>query len=426
MFRIVLLFLMVQPFVCLSQYKNIKLDERSGKSDVCEPAVAVNPRNPANIVVASIPDNIYVTNDGGKSWDKKKITSPFGVYGDPVLVSDNKGNFFFFHLSDPTGDGWKNEKSLDAIICHASYDGGKTWDEGYPIGMNVPKDQDKPWASVDSKGNLYVAWTQFDKYNSRDSACQSMILLSSSSNGKKWSKPVQISQATGDCLDDDNTPQGAIPAITDDKKVLVAWAHRNQLYIDRSFDGGSMWLSNDIAVVSQKAGWKQDIPGHGRCNGMPVLMVDKSKSNHNGLVYLVYADQNPDGTNSDVFFLRSNNFGDNWTSPLKISDDGGKNHQYMPWMAVDKTTGYIYVVYYDRRAYDDNQTDVYLAYSRDNGTTFKNVRISESAFVPDENSFFGDYINISVHNGTIVPAWTRMDNGKTSVWCCVIQDSQLP
>lgn len=94
-------------------------------------------------------------------------------------------------------------------------------------------------------------------------------------------------------------------------------------------------------------------------------------------------------------------------------------------MTVDQATGYIYMVYYDRRDYDDNRTDVYLAYSRDGGSSFKEVKISESPFVPDPTKFFGDYDNISAHNGIITPIWTRMDKGKTSVLTAVIKDADL-
>ena len=97
----------------------------------------------------------------------------------------------------------------------------------------------------------------------------------------------------------------------------------------------------------------------------------------------------------------------------------------MPWMAVDNETGYLYIVYYDRRNYDDNQTDVYLAYSTDGGASFKNIIISEKSFMPQEDRFFGDYNNISAHEGIIAPIWTRMDAGKTSVWTTVIKQEEL-
>lgn len=421
----------VMSLLCLiafesgAQFKNIKLDDASPGNRVTEPSITINPKNTKNIVAASILDNIYFTFDGGQTWEKTKLTSPYGVYGDPVLVSDEKGNLYSFHLSDPTGEGSKNEKSLDHIICHISKDGGKTWDQGNSVGYNPPKDQDKPWATVDSKDNLFVTWTQFDKYHSSDSTCQSNILISTSSNGKKWSKPKQLSQLPGNCTDDDNTAKGAVPAVGPDGKIFVAWSNQNKIIMDRSFDGGGLWLENDIAITSQPGGWDLKIPGHDRSNGLPVLMVDKSKGTYRGCIYIVWADQRNGGNDTDVWFMRSNNHGDNWSSPKKMGNDDKGKHQYLPWMTVDQVTGYIYIVYYDRSAYDDNQTDVYLGYSSDSGANFKSVKISETPFIPIDTSFFGDYTNIAAHNGIITPIWARMDDGKASVWTTVIRQEDL-
>jgi hypothetical protein len=91
-------------------------------------------------------------------------------------------------------------------------------------------------------------------------------------------------------------------------------------------------------------------------------------------------------------------------------------------MSIDQTTGYIYVAFYDRSNYSANSdsTDVYLAFSKDGGNTFQNFKINSSSFVPNSNSFFGDYINISAHNGVVRPIWTRMDNGNTSIYTAII------
>lgn len=407
------------------QVKNYRLDVGGPGKYVCEPSIAVNPRNPKNIVAASVLDNVYYTFDGGQTWQKINVKSPLGVYGDPVLVADRKGNFYFFHLSDPTGEGWENEKSLEHIVCHVSQDGGKTWDAGNSIGYNPPKDQDKPWAFVDAKGNIYVSWTEFDKYASTDSTCQSRILLSTSSNGKKWSSPTLISNIPGDCIDDDNTAEGAVPAATDDKKIFVAWSNRDRIFFDRSFDNGKTWLTNDIVVAAQPGGWAFNVPGHDRCNGMPVLQLDQTNSNHKGVLYITWGDQRDGVSNSDVWFSRSINFGDSWTPPVKISDDKENRHQYLPWMAVDQGTGIVYILYYDRKNYPDNRTDVYIAYSDDLGETFKEVQISETPFIPTDNAFFGDYTNVSAHNGTIAAIWTRMEDGITSVVTAVFSHDEL-
>lgn len=410
-----------------SQFKNIMLDEQGeGHPFVCEPTIAINPRYPNNMVAGSAVDNVYYTKDGGKTWQKQKLSSPYGVWGDPSVIADAKGNFYHLHLSDPEGGagGYETEKP-DRIVVQRSEDGGVTWSAGEYTGLNPPKDQVKAWGTVDSKGTLYVTWTQFDKYGDTEPDCHSKILFSMSKNGKKWSEPATISQLPGNCVDNDSTAEGAMPAVTYDGKVFVAWSNQGKIYLDRSFNGGNLWLNNDIMVAEQPGGWDINIPGHDRCNGMPVLMTDNSKGNFRGSLYLVWADQKNGESDTDIWFTRSHNFGDNWALPLRVNDDSAGKHQYLPWMAVDQETGYIYVVFYDRRNYDDNQTDVYLAYSTDGGASFRNVRISEKPFTPEEHGFFGDYNNISAHKGIIAPVWTRMEGGKTSVWTAIIRQEEL-
>ncbi len=403
-----------------AQFANVKLDERTADNIANETAVAINPKNPLNIVAASARDNVYHSFDGGKTWKSSKMTSPFGVYGEPVVVADSKGTFYYFHLSGTSGE------SVEGIVCQTSSDGGVTWDGGSQVGTTPGKNPHKPAACVDPKGNLVVTWTQFDKYGNPDAACGSNVLISTSSNGKKWSKPIRISNRNGNCLDDNSAPGGASTATTDDKKVFVAWAHEGKLYIDRSFDNGGMWLSNDIEIGSQNGGMNLKIPGHPRGNGMPVLQIDRSKKQSSGLLYLAWADQRNGEDDTDVWFLRSNNYGDYWTSPLKIGASEKGTHQYLPGMAVDNTSGYIYIVYYDRGGYDDSRTDVMLAYSTDNGTSFKTVKVSNEPIVPDGNASFGDHLTIAAHKGIIVPVWTRLDNGVTSVWTAVFRHDDLP
>ena len=140
---------------------------------------------------------------------------------------------------------------------------------------------------------------------------------------------------------------------------------------------------------------------------------------------MVWADQVNGENDTDIWFSRSFNFGDNWNTPIRVNNDSVVNHQFMPGMAVDAVSGIIYIVYYDRRNYTDNQTDVYLAYSTDNGLSFKNVKISEKPFTPQADVEFGNYLSIAAYKGTIIPMWTRMDNGKTSIWTTIIKHDEL-
>ena len=51
----------------------------------------------------------------------------------------------------------------------------------------------------------------------------SRILFSKSTDGgENWSEPLKISQFEGDCEDDDNTTEGAVPAIGPNGEIYVS------------------------------------------------------------------------------------------------------------------------------------------------------------------------------------------------------------
>ena len=91
-------------------------------------------------------------------------------------------------------------------------------------------------------------------------------------------------------------------------------------------------------------------------------------------------------------------------------------------MTVDQSDGYVYIIYYDRREHDDEQTDVYLAYSIDNGTTFQNVKISEQSFSATD---LGSYMGIDAYKGMIVPVWASYRDGKLAINTTVVKRDDL-
>lgn len=409
------------------EIKNILLDDSGFLYQPCEPSIAINQKNTENIVAGAILNKVYVTEDGGKTWQKGKLSSSLGVFGDPCIISDKKGNFYYFHLSDPDQKGWMSEKILDRIVGQRSKDGGKTWNDGGYMGAHHPKDQDKEWAIANPKnGHLYATWTQFDKYDSKAPEDKSNILFSYSKNkGKTWSDAIAINQISGDCIDDDGTTEGAVPAVGPKGEIYVAWSLNEKIYFDRSLDKGKTWLAEDRVAADQPGGWTIHIPGLNRSNGMPIILSDVSKSSTRGNIYINWADQRNGKDDTDIWMCKSSDGGNSWSQPLRINDDKPGKQQFLTWMSIDQTTGYLYVVFYDRRNHEDLSTDVYLAYSTDGGETFTNKKISETPFIPGKAPFFGDYNNISSHEGRICPIWTRDDNGKTSVWTSVISQAQL-
>lgn len=405
-----------------AQFKNQILGTLPGLGMAGGASIAISPKNPLNIVAASDSDNVYSTVDGGQHWSSQKFSSTMGSVGSPLVIADSKGTFYLVHAARPA----KGESGSKQLICHVSSDDGKTWDGGSVIASNPPKDVSHPGIALDGKGNVMVTWTQFDSYRSSDSACHSYIMMATSSNGKKWSKPVVISLNPGDCLDNDNTVKGPVSAAGDDKKIYVMWSGQNRILIDRSFDNGGMWLFNDIVVGSQHGGWSFEVGGMTNQNGLPNLEVEKLKGPRQGMLYACWADQRNGKDDTDIWFIRSANFGDNWTSPLRINNDARGKHQFMPVMTIDQTTGHLYILYYDRRDYNDNQTDVYLAWSVDSGNSFSNARISETPFVADSRLSEAYSLGVSASKGVISTVWTRSENDSIKVISSIIRADELP
>ncbi|MCS6918025.1 MAG: sialidase family protein [Chitinophagales bacterium] len=397
-----------------AQVLNVLVD---GSGNPNEPAIWINPKNTQHLVAGANLNNVYVSFDGGLTWQQSTLTSSYGVWGDPCLITDTAGHFYFFHLSNPPNGNW-----IDRIVCQKSTDGGLTWTNGTYMGLNGARAQDKEWAVVDPATNaIYVTWTQFDDYGSSNPNDSSVILFSRSlDGGLTWSPAVRINKVAGNCIDSDDTAEGAVPAVGPNGEIYVAWSNRDTIYFDRSLDGGITWMEHDLVISEQPGGWDYKIPGIYRCNGLPVTKCDLSGGPYHGTIYVNWTDQRNGIHDTDVFLSKSTDGGLTWSAPVRVNDDTTQRHQFFSWMDIDQVTGHIYIVFYDRREHSNQNTDVYLAVSTDGGETFTNQKISNSPFNPSASVFFGDYTNISAQNGTVAAIWTRMDGLSTSIWAAVL------
>lgn len=410
----VILFFLCLPFLALSQHTNILI---SSFNEPNEPSICINPKNTSQLVAGSNIDNLYSSEDGGITWSTSTLKSSYGVWGDPVIGVDTAGNFYFFHLSNPPNGNW-----IDRIVCQRRDKGSQIWNDGSYFGLNNKKAQDKHWVAVDPSTNyLHVTWTEFDKYGSSVSTDSSRILYSQSTDqGQTWSIPVKINQVSGDCVDSDNTVEGAVPAIGPQGQIYVSWTGPDGIVFDRSLDGGKTWLDNDIKVTDMPGGWDFEIPGISRCNGLPFTACDLSNGAFNGNIYINWTDQRNGEDNTDVWLVISEDGGNTWSAPKKVNNDSGTKQQFLTSMTIDQSTGHLWFVFYDRRNSNQKETDVYMAVSKDGGKTFENFKISESSFNPNSGVFFGDYTGVTAFNNIVRPIWTRLNDGQLSVWTALI------
>ncbi|MDX1652850.1 MAG: sialidase family protein [Brumimicrobium sp.] len=387
-----------------------------------EPSIAIHPHKPKLMIAGSVMNDYYYSRNGGKTWKSKSLSSEYNVNGDPVMHIGQDGRYYYFHLSNPV-----NGNYLDRIVCDYSDRLKGKWTSS-ATKPDAPKAQDKHWvAECPITGNLYLTWTQFDEYDSSKPGDSSRIMFSKSADkGQTWTEPAIISTLQGDCLDGDNTVEGAVPAVNSKGELFVVWTGPHGLRINISSDQGESWLPVERKITDHIGGWSLDVPGLSRCNGLPVLKIDNSSGPNHGRLYVNWADQRNGSDDTDIWLIYSDDGGMTWSREIRVNQDEGANQQFLTWMDIDQTDGTVYFVYYDRRNYSDQRTDVFLAYSWDGGLNIAERKITHSPFIPNPKVFFGDYLNIAVHKDIIRPIWSQMNvEGEISLWVALINRKQL-
>lgn len=396
-----------------SQYQNILLTSTGSPN---EPAICMDPKNTNILVAGSNLNFYYYSSNGGYNWTRGTLTSSYSVWGDPAITVDTNGHFYYGHLTNPSGSYF-----IDRIVVQKSTNGGVNWNDGAYTGYIPPKQQDKEWLCVDRRNNnIYMTWTQFDRYGSASPTDSSAILFSRSTNaGESWSDALRINKIAGDCVDEDNTVEGAVPCVGPNGEIYTSWSGPLGIVFDKSTDAGITWLTEDKFVTTQPGGWDFAIPGIYRSNGLPVTACDLSNGPHRGTIYINWTDQRNGTLDTDVWLIKSTDGGNTWSNVIRVNDDAPGKQQFFTWMTIDQMTGHLYFVFYDRRNHSGNQTDVYMARSTDGGATFTNFKVSESPFTPTSSVFFGDYTNVAAHAGKIRPIWARL-SGSMSIYTAIV------
>ena len=411
---------------------------RVSESDAINPAevtIAINPKNPDNVVAASFAmgrpprarygSYSYASMDGGKTWRTIPVADPKNLtQGDDVVYFGNDGTAYHAHLSFDGIRVAHPRRAETGILIESSADGGLTWSDSVAAinhENSVTPFEDKPGIVVDNapqskyKGNVYLAWTRFDVYGSSDPDCHSHINFTrSTDHGKSFAMPVVISDSVGDCRDSDNTLEGAVPAVAPNGDIYIVWAGPAGLVFKKSTDGGENF-SKEKVISLMPGGWDFSVDGLERANGMPLTAVDLGDGPNKGTLYVNWIDaRNGD---PDVFLMSSKDGGETWSAPVRVNDDPVRNGkaQFFTWMSVDPVDGSVNIVFYDRRDTVGAMTKIVMARSIDGGKTFVNHKVDQPPFKCESNTFFGDYTGISAFGGRVIPMFMNFDEQKKLV-----------
>ncbi len=383
-----------------------------------EPTIALNPLNPANIVIGwrmfdSPPTavkhgGVGVSFDGGLSWSNSKLQAlPGQTRTDPVLDVDSNGNFYYQSL----GLGGEDRTSV-----FKSSDGGINWSE--PV---FQFNGDKNWLAIDkssgpSNGIIYSTWRR-TSFPNPDPSYIPKYFIRSVDGGISYQEPdaplpvpyfgfgrIAIGPEGNVYLsgfDESLLSINALGVIRQGHYFLKS-ANAKEPSISPTFTAKKIDMGgNSVMLLSPQLQLPNPLGGDGDIQ----IAADQSTGPLRGNIYMlahvVPYDWIPGGDPLDVHFVRSTDGGETWSASTRLNDDSpsADAYQWFPMLSVAPNSR-IDAVWYDTRnatgltPYRFSQ--LYYTYSWDGGITWSH----NQAVTP----IFNTHLPYSIVNGEERPA----------------------
>ncbi|MGC9079015.1 MAG: T9SS type A sorting domain-containing protein [Candidatus Kapaibacteriota bacterium] len=415
-----------------------------------ETFITANPLNPNNIVAAANDMRYntssagyrmaaYYSTDGGKTWAisltprNADVFIPTPSNGgltnvDPGLAFDSKGNVYYCYLVAQVS----NEGNIEdgGIFINKSTDGGKTWGDPVPVSYSVgggssQDAHDKPLIACDANPNsqyrdrIYVVWFLISPTSG---PC---IGFSYSINGEEFSPTTKVPGSIGL-----GSVQSPMPVVASDGTLYVFWESKDNnqttIYVQKSTNGGTSWawsspkVAQIVRTIGEKVNLRMALPNKGnmRVSSHPYVCLGDTPNK----LFLVQAGRDENG-NYRVYFAKSTNAGESWTSRIRVDDNPYGNDMFFPAIAYDPSSKILAVAYYSSQMDPENKAvDLFVSVSFDEGNTWKSIRVTPTSWYLDHSNavidaggaslgrYWGDYLSITASNGKIIPCFW-MPNG---------------
>ena len=413
---------------------NTITEEELGTPTQNESGIAVNPTDPKNLIAAAVDYRddgsryVYVSFDGGETWENKNLGKVFGGWrssNDPSVSFDLDGNGYLMY------GAFISSNQKNGVFIAKTTDKGVTWDAHIPVIAHTGEQtldsafEDKYYVEVDNainspyEGYVYTPWK---RVTARDSATQ--IVFTRSTNGAyDWSEPIGISPRKSGTSEDTTYGQ-SFPLLTTgaDGEIFAVWNDgiEHGVGFNRSYDGGITWeepriiqnynIFGETKFLQRQGGYRHSLKGIVRAETYPVVKADYTDGPHSGNLYLTWAGDNP----PNIYFAKSNDDGDSWTDPIIVHKDT-TNDQFWQWMNIDPTNGDIAIMYLDSRNDEENiWCEAWVSLSTDGGDTWIEQQVSDYVFDlrrnPFGGEFAGDYNGLDFYDGIIYPSWVDARN----------------
>ncbi len=239
---------------------------------------------------------------------------------------------------------------------------------------------------------VYAAWE-----DSRDGA-KDIYFSKSTDAGDTWSTAdVRVNTSVAG-----SSESAEVQIACSGNTVVIVWEDarngENDIYFQRSLDGGATWLAQDVRL-------DQDVAGVG-ISGDPRIAVDGSN------VYVVWED---DRTGSRVVYFRgSADGGTTFSDEAAVSNSVGSADR--PRMAVAGAR--VYVVWHDNR---DGLQDIYVNASTDRGATWLAADVRLDTDVAGAATSFDPAIDCD--GDKVYVSWSDTRNGQSDTYFSTSTDA---
>jgi hypothetical protein len=360
-----------------------------------ETNITINSSNTKNLAAGSneifrLPMRGYYSTNGGSSWGGVDLPLPpaIGTNGidfgsDPTLAFDTGGNAFYGYIVVFFSNG--NGINGTEMAVARSTDGGKTYPNVTFFSFSGGGDHfnDKPMMVADTNLNSPYRDNIYIAWDaaSGGSTGGGMRFATSRDHGATF---------TTVRADDPGGPGraiGASPFVGPNGEVYLAWNDyaANTIAFNRSFDGGATWDKQGV-IAGKSLPFDAGIPAEffRRALVYPSCDTDRSSGPHRGRIYCSWMDVTSDGNNTDIYLAYSDNRGTTWSQRATVADQIANVDRFNHWMSVDPITGDVNISFYDTRNDTTGfryQTDTYFTQSKDGGFSWRspNTRVSTAS-----------------------------------------------
>jgi len=367
--------------------------------DNAEQHVVTNPLNPLQIFMGAngSPQNARNTMDGGLTWTLNQPSYHPSTCCDPWSAYLSNGNLLYgsgvtnqyIYISTTNGNSWTapifTVSGSDRNTIAAEETGTGPY-ASYVYAAITP-------GNFSRSTDLGLTWAQ--TYNSSNTLPGTMIAVGP--NG--------------------STNGGCVIYVTNTGQQYAA-----NYTFHRSTDGGATFSVVSALNVAGYVGTLNSSPrmviNNARTRPYPMIAMDNSNGPYRGRLYLVYASNVPAGSGNkpDIRLQYSTDQGVNWSPKITVNDNANPelSDQWFPAIWCEKTTGKLYIKWYDTRENPASYTTgVWGTYSTTGGTTFApNQRISNATFTypcpacgANQNCYRGDYDGMTANPVTGYAVW---------------------